>query len=367
MQPPYAADRTSGWRNETRNPISTSPASTASDASSGLDVERARCSPHDHGIAHGLGRGDGEEPLRREWEVRDPPSEALLDLTGDRQHRRHAEPTGQLAGVEPLRPFDERERVAVRLGHDAVAHPFVEGDVEDGAEQRLRVTFTETSHEHLRELGEARGVVADREHEGDVVRQQPPGDERERVRGGAIEPLRVVDDAQHGSLLGRVRQQVQDREPDEQSIGWSARRRPEGGAHRVALRFGERVEAIEQRCDQLVERRERELHLGLDARGAEHVEARRRALEVAEQRALADPRITADHEHPTLPVADSVEQVLELVALLRPPDQVRGRRGRPVMGATVDRGTVTPCRGARQGNGPEIGTRVRLTTERVFV
>ena len=40
------------------------------------------------------------------------------------------------------------------------------------------------------------------EHERDRLRQQPPGNERQRLRRDAIEPLRVVDDAHQRLLLG---------------------------------------------------------------------------------------------------------------------------------------------------------------------
>ena len=96
---------------------------------------------------------------------------------------------------------------------------------------------------------------------------------------------------------------------------------------------------------------------------SEQPEPRCCTLEMLQQRALADPRLTADHEHPTLSVADGVEQVLEFASLFRTPDQVRGRRGRPEMGATVDRGTVTLRRGARQGkpnSSPAIDIRTHV-------
>ncbi len=61
-------------------------------------------------------------------------------------------------------------------------------------------------------------MLARREHERDLFRQQAPGDERKRLCRRGIEPLRVVDETEERPFLGRRRQQVDDRQPDKEGI-----------------------------------------------------------------------------------------------------------------------------------------------------
>ena len=66
-------------------------------------------------------------------------------------------------------------------------------------------------------------AVAGGEHDGDPVRGQPPRGDQHRVRGRLVEPLRVVDDAQHGRVLGGLGQHRQGREPDQERLDRRAR------------------------------------------------------------------------------------------------------------------------------------------------
>ncbi len=57
------------------------------------------------------------------------------------------------------------------------------------------------------------------EHNGNPIGTEPARGEHERVRGGAIEPLRVVDQAQHRLLLRRRRDQPEHRGRHQEAIG----------------------------------------------------------------------------------------------------------------------------------------------------
>ena len=52
----------------------------------------------------------------------------------------------------------------------------------------------------------------------DPLSQQPPGNESNRLRGDWVQPVRVIDEAEQWLLLGTVRQQVEHREPDQETI-----------------------------------------------------------------------------------------------------------------------------------------------------
>ena len=110
--------------------------------------------------------------------------------------------------------------------------------------------------------------LAHREDERDPFRQQPAGDERERLRGDPVQPLRVIDEAQQRLLLRDVGQQAEHRQPDQETVRRLACAQTERRRQRIALRTGKSLEAIEERRAQLMQAGERELHLGLDARRA---------------------------------------------------------------------------------------------------
>ena len=112
-------------------------------------------------------------------------------------------------------------------------------------------------------------ALAGREQQRDPLRQQPPGDERER-------PSRRIDPAtarrrprREGALLGRLRQQTEHREPDEERIRAPARHcSPNATASASRCGSGRRSRQLDDRCAQLLERGVRELHLPFDAGGA---------------------------------------------------------------------------------------------------
>ena len=190
------------------------------------------------------------------------------------------------------------------------------------------------------------GRLADGEDQPDRLRPEPAGDEGQRLRRGAVEPLRVVHDRDQRPLLGHVGQQAQDGQTDQEAIRGVAVAQPEGRAERVALRAGQALQAIHERRAQLLEAGERELHLGLDARRPGEGAPGRAPREVLEQRALADAGLAAQHERPARTRPHARHQLIERRALAAPAEQPRrGRRhghgrgyGRAHALATGDRG-----------------------------
>ena len=57
---------------------------------------------------------------------------------------------------------------------------------------------------------------AGREHQADRIRRQATGHEPEDLGRGVIQPLRVIDQADQGVLLGHLRQQAQHGQPDQE-------------------------------------------------------------------------------------------------------------------------------------------------------
>ena len=143
--------------------------------------------------------------------------------------------------------------------------------------------------------------VADRDHDRDRVGQQPPCDEPEQLVRRLVEPLGVVDDAEQRALLGDAAQEAEHRQSDEEPVGRLARRQAERDGERVPLRSRERVKAVEQRRAELMDPRERQLHLGLGARDLLDAERDRLPGRVPQQRRLADPGLAADDTTPLRP------------------------------------------------------------------
>ena len=288
--------------------------------------ERGGRLPQQQRIADGLGRGDQEQESRRRRELGQSLLVAVLDAARQCRRAVHAEPACQLGRRPAARELQQRQRVAAGLGDDPVAHALVERTRQHAVQQRLRIDVVQASDGELGEPVEMRltGRVAHREHEPERLGPEPAGDEGERLRRGAVEPLRVVHHTQQRPVLCRVGEQAQDREADEEPIWSVAAAQAERGAQRVALRAGKPVDPIHERGAQLLQPRERELHLRLDARGVRDAASGRAPHEVLQQRALADARLTAQHQRPARAGAHARDQLIQRRALVAPAKQPPG-------------------------------------------
>ena len=207
------------------------------------------------------------------------------------------------------------------------------GPATDGLQQRLRFVVGQPSDHELRQTLEMAlaGRLAHREHQPDRLRAQTARHERQHLRRRAVEPLRIVDDADQRPVLGRVRQQAQDRQADEEAIRGVAVAQAERGAERLALRVGEAVQAIDERRAELMQPREGELHLGLDARRPRDAEPRRAPHQILEQGALAHAGLAAQHQRAAQTLAHARDELIQRRALAAPAEQLRlmSRHGHP--------------------------------------
>ena len=141
--------------------------------------------------------------------------------------------------------------------------------------------------------------LAHGEDQPDRLGLQAARHEGERLRRRRVEPLRVVHDADERPLLRRVRQQAQDRQPDQEAVRGVAVAQPERGAERVALRAGEALEPIHaaaRRASCSPANASSISDSTPAARTTWHPEAR--ADQVLEQRALARAGLAAEHQRP---------------------------------------------------------------------
>ena len=208
----------------------------------GSDPESLGRPPQQRDVADRLGRRREHQPLGPGRERFEAPQEALLDVAGQRPRVGKAESARQLGGRQTAGQLDQRERIAARLGDDPVPDPLVEHSGQRRGEQRTGVAVRDPLDGQLRQTGEPIRVagLADGEHHRDPLREQAPCHERERLRGRAIEPLHIVDQAHQRLRLGRLGQEAQHRQGDEEVIRGrrlpATRRQP--AAHPVAGRAG---------------------------------------------------------------------------------------------------------------------------------
>ena len=245
-------------------------------------------------------------------------AEAVLDPPRQRKRVRQTEPAGQLSRRQPPRQLQQRQRVTARLRDQPLPHPLVQRNADRRAQQRARVTITQTLDHQLRQSLELITRLTRHQHQRDRLRQQPPRHEHERLRRGAIKPLRVINHTHKRLLLGHLRQQAQHRQPDQKPIRRVPRPQPERHAQRVLLRGRKPVQPIEHRRAQLLQGRERELHLRLDTDRPHDPEPRRGPDRGLQQRRLADPRLAAHHQHPALPTTHRLKQPIQRLALAAP-------------------------------------------------
>ena len=114
------------------------------------------------------------------------------------------EPAGEPGDRPRPRELDQRQRVAVALRDDLIADGSVEPPAHVSQQQRACVVLVEAFEIQRRQprqhvVSDARARRAD---ERDPLREEASRHEPDDLRGGLIEPLGVVDDADEGMLLG---------------------------------------------------------------------------------------------------------------------------------------------------------------------
>jgi hypothetical protein len=79
------------------------------------------------------------------------------------------------------------------------------------------------------------------------------------------------------------------------------------------------LHGVEQRRTQLVQGRERQLHLRLDTRGVQDPQVWCRGNGIVQERCLSDPGLTMQQQRATLAAADRGDDVIEQGALRTTP------------------------------------------------
>jgi hypothetical protein len=172
-----------------------------------LDAELGGRPPYQQRVPDRLGRRHEEQEPGRCRQRRQPLTKDLLDPSREHRGVGEAEPAGEIGRGTPPRELEKSQRVAARLGHDPVTHPFVEGSGYHAGEKFLGGKAVQPGHGELRQALEMTlaARLAHREDQPDRLGTEPASHERQRLRGGRVQPLGVVHYAEEGSRLGDVR------------------------------------------------------------------------------------------------------------------------------------------------------------------
>ena len=200
----------------------------------------------------------------------------------------------------------------------------IEPGRQGGLQQRPRIATTQRLNVKRRKPPERVVDLACGEHERDLLRQQAASHERKRSRRRLVQPLRVINNSQQRALLGRLGQQAEDRQSNQERT-----RRRVGGtpsqskrdAKRLVLRLREAPHKLKERGAQLLNRRERELHLRLDPGRPRDPKPPPSLDRVLKQRGLADARVAMHHQHAATTAAHTVHQPVEHLPLALPAEQ----------------------------------------------
>jgi predicted ester cyclase len=267
--------------------------------------------PHEVRVAGRFARGDEDEQARILRKSSHSPLEALLDPGVHGRGRRHAEAARELRRRQAAWQLHQGQGIAACFDDESLEHLVIQCGGQDGLEERTGVAMTEWLDMNLGQSPERLADLPRREQERDPLDREPASRESEGLGRRAIEPMGVVDHAQETAFAGGLRQQAENRERHEKRVRRRSRAQPERDVERVALRTRQAVTERKDRRTQLLNRRERELHLALDSGAPDDSHGRRLVDRVVEQRRLADAGLAMDDEGATVSVTGRRHQPIE--------------------------------------------------------
>ncbi len=310
-----------------------SPACSASSSASGPAPRRAAAARDDGRALRVVGGRDEHEPLRRAGSRRTRSRKARsISRVSGRASGSGAAP-GELRRAEHRRQLQQSEGVAARALDEPVEHRRGRRDARVAGEEHRRIGVEPGQRErrHVGRLEAAHVALAGGEEQHDALRAEPARDEPQRVGRGGVEPVRVVDQAQHRPPLGEPRTAATGT-PRRPGSARAGRRRPGPSADPQRGRLGRRhaVEAAEGRAQELVKGGERQLRLRLHAARAQDLHVAGPLAGVLQQRGLADARLAPQHQRSAARLPGGVEQLaddgpLGIAAVEHPAILRRGR------------------------------------------
>jgi hypothetical protein len=114
----------------------------------------------------------------------------------------------QLRRRQAARQLKQRQWITVRLRDDPITHSLIQHKTHRRSQQRAGVAVAQALDVQLRDVLKLVARLTRGEHDPNRLSKETPGDKGQRQRGGLIQPLRVIDDAQQRALLRHLREQA---------------------------------------------------------------------------------------------------------------------------------------------------------------
>ena len=137
-----------------------------------------------------------------------------------------------------------------------------------------------------------------------------------------VHPLRIIHHPEHRFLGGKLGEQAQHSERNEETVGRFTAAKPEGRLQSRSLRARKVHHAIQHPAAQRLQSSVAELRLGLDPGDPRDLEPRRRVGRVVEQPGLADPRLSPDDQHGAEALTSASKQPVQGTPVVVPPHQL---------------------------------------------
>ena len=255
-----------------------------------------------------------QQCLRVRGQFPHTPREQDLEPVTDGHRLRQRRLPAQLLRGQIACALDDGQGVATGLGDDALRHIRVERAVDRDREQLVCVLLRQAGDPEIRQPlqpGFRLRRLPDREQHPDPIGQQPAGHEAEDVGGLVVQPLRVVDHAQHRPSPGRLREQREHGQTDQERVGRRAAHQSEGHAECPLLRLGQPIHGGQQGYEQLVDSGETQGPLRLDGHHPDDLQVRGALYGVVEQRRLPDSGLTPEDQRAAHTRTHAVEHCLK--------------------------------------------------------
>ncbi len=187
----------------------------------------------------------------------------------------------------------------------------------------LRAQPADPMHRQISAVEQRGLILAGRNHDRNRIRDEAPEGEQQRLRAWRVDPVGVVDEHEHRTLLGIRRQQAERRGANGKARLGHSRPQRQRGLERRGLRGRDLLEEAQGRPEQLEQRRERDLGLGLEAARPQDAHPASHLGGVVEQHGLADPGLADQGERCAHPGSRAAQNVLDLLPLQCSPEQHR--------------------------------------------
>ena len=287
---------------------------------------------HQRRIPGRVGRRHRQQRLGVYWQGPHPGQVQLLQPPPEPQrpaqrHRPRQLLRGQLPGQ-----LHQRQRIPRHAGHDLSAHPRIYPGAGRRGQQLTPCLLRQPAEHQFWQPGQGGRLsrpLPDGEQHAHPVGVQAAGDESEHLHRRLIQPLCVIDHAQHGLSGRRVGQQRQRRQSDQEPVRRRPGYQPERRAQRLPLRPGQPVQPAQERHQQLVQPGEPHPHLRLDPGHPGQLHVMCLPGRPLEQHRFADARIPPQHQHPAQPVPHRRQHFLQRAGFRGPVQQLANRSALP--------------------------------------